>query len=339
MMEQRKDWVDVAKAIGIILVVYGHVIRGLESAGIWTNQESYAFLDNVIYSFHMPLFFFLSGLFIQGSLNRQGKFSFFKSKIDTIFYPYLLWSILQGSIEVVLSNYTNGSVSFQSVFSLLWAPRAQFWFLYALFFISLISMFMIGSRLKILLCTSVCLAAYLVEEPSALNMHYVTNNIVFLMLGVLFASSKLGNLPSYSAALSLSLFCALHVASNMWPADSSIGNGLFKFAIAVSGIFFIIAISQLLSRKSWSLVIFIGQSSMAIYLMHILTGSGIRVILSKFMNINDVYLHATLGTLFGVVLPLIAVLVIKKLNIPYVFSAPISQLLPKPSQARSRVNT
>ncbi|MCI4589020.1 acyltransferase family protein [Sphingobium sp. BYY-5] len=45
----RLDWVDVARGIGIIAVVAGHV---------WTSGP----LRNAMYSFHMPLFFLLSGM-------------------------------------------------------------------------------------------------------------------------------------------------------------------------------------------------------------------------------------------------------------------------------------
>ncbi|WP_407260868.1 acyltransferase family protein [Klebsiella pneumoniae] len=53
----RETWVDYAKGIGIILVVFGHANRGLYSSGIYISPEIYHYLDNVIYSFHMPLFF------------------------------------------------------------------------------------------------------------------------------------------------------------------------------------------------------------------------------------------------------------------------------------------
>ena len=45
----RLDWVDVARGIGIVAVVVGHV---------WTRGP----LRDALYSFHMPLFFLLSGM-------------------------------------------------------------------------------------------------------------------------------------------------------------------------------------------------------------------------------------------------------------------------------------
>jgi fucose 4-O-acetylase-like acetyltransferase len=62
-MQNRDHWVDYAKGLGILLVVYGHVSRGVFNAGIKVDAELFKLVDSVIYSFHMPLFFFLSGLF------------------------------------------------------------------------------------------------------------------------------------------------------------------------------------------------------------------------------------------------------------------------------------
>ena len=45
----RLEWVDVARGVGIVAVVVGHV---------WTRGP----LRDAVYSFHMPLFFLLSGL-------------------------------------------------------------------------------------------------------------------------------------------------------------------------------------------------------------------------------------------------------------------------------------
>jgi len=88
--DSRTAWVDYAKAIGIILVVYGHVARGLVKSGILPNSSYFHAVDDFIYSFHMPLFFFLSGLFFLHSMNRRGAGGVILSKIDTIVYPYIL---------------------------------------------------------------------------------------------------------------------------------------------------------------------------------------------------------------------------------------------------------
>lgn len=50
-LNDRNDIVSIAKGIGIIIVVLGHCTFG------------YAWLSLFISSFHMPLFFYLSGYF------------------------------------------------------------------------------------------------------------------------------------------------------------------------------------------------------------------------------------------------------------------------------------
>ena len=62
MSRERIEWIDYAKGIGIILVVYGHMIRGM-SQHIPANF--FYVSDSVVYGFHMPLFFFLTGLFVE----------------------------------------------------------------------------------------------------------------------------------------------------------------------------------------------------------------------------------------------------------------------------------
>ncbi|MDZ1963948.1 acyltransferase family protein, partial [Klebsiella pneumoniae] len=85
----RETWVDYAKGIGIILVVFGHANRGLYSSGIYISPEIYHYLDNVIYSFHMPLFFFLSGLFfVRESANKQ----VISSQADSLIKISRIWA-------------------------------------------------------------------------------------------------------------------------------------------------------------------------------------------------------------------------------------------------------
>ncbi|MEC5044856.1 acyltransferase family protein, partial [Klebsiella pneumoniae] len=147
----RNEWVDYAKGFGIVLVVYGHISRGLYNSGIISDTKWFHFIDSLIYSFHMPLFFFLSGLFLMKSFQGRGLSYFIFNKVDTILYPYLIWSIIQGLTEFLLSKYTNGNVRLSDVYGLLWHPRAQFWFLYSLFlnFILISLILALKEKLKI----------------------------------------------------------------------------------------------------------------------------------------------------------------------------------------------
>ena len=192
-MQERNVWVDYAKAIGIILVVYGHVARGVFNAGLPMDEGEFVLVDSIIYSFHMPLFFFLSGLFFD-SLQKRGRGGLIINKVDTIVYPFIVWSLLQGLFEVVLSNYTNGQVTLTEVFSLLWMPRAQFWFLYALFLVFLVCTFLYAKADRRYFLPFVVLFGVLFvfqQELTINNMtRFILGNTVFFALGVWFNEVK-----------------------------------------------------------------------------------------------------------------------------------------------------
>jgi fucose 4-O-acetylase-like acetyltransferase len=75
-MSKRIEYIDIARGIGILLVVLGHNDFGYISP----------FGYKVIYSFHMPLFFFLSGYFLKTSIPF---FDFFKKRFNSLLKPYL----------------------------------------------------------------------------------------------------------------------------------------------------------------------------------------------------------------------------------------------------------
>ncbi len=131
-MQRRLYWVDYAKGIGILLVVVGHILRGLVNSSILQTTTLLNFVDSWIYAFHMPLFFFISGLFVQRSLSKPLN-SFMLDKLYTIAYPYFVWSVLQGIFQAVGSRYTNKPSSLSDILKIGYEPIMQFWFLYTLF--------------------------------------------------------------------------------------------------------------------------------------------------------------------------------------------------------------
>ena len=60
MGKQRLIWADSLKGILIVLVVLGHAIQGVYGEDVESNR-----IWNIIYSFHMPAFFAISGYFVK----------------------------------------------------------------------------------------------------------------------------------------------------------------------------------------------------------------------------------------------------------------------------------
>lgn len=135
MIKERLNTFDIAKGFGIILVVVGHTATHIG-------------LEKVIYQFHMPLFFILSGVFFKEK-NTQFPQAFIINKLRRLYIPYVLnglglffvflgiscvvlgdvgWSFLGGLKYMVLIIFGIGS-----------SPLGgAFWFLRALFIVCLL---------------------------------------------------------------------------------------------------------------------------------------------------------------------------------------------------------
>lgn len=323
------EWVNYAKAIGIILVVYGHVARGLYNAGIDFYAPVVILADSIIYSFHMPLFFFLSGLFFYTSILKKGAVNLVLGKIDTLLYPYFIWSIFQGCVELYLADYTNGMVSMSEIVSLLWSPRAQFWFLYSLFLIFLFSsMFysFISNKFSIIFfLLSALLYLFPNIAPETYASKVIVENLVFFVFGIMFFIHS--DIDRFSCVFCSVLWSCLFVSSqwlfHIYLSLDYTNKGIESLVLALISIIFVVSISANLAKRNYTSISFLGASSMAIYLMHVLSGSGVRIILIAF-GVDSFWVHLLLGSFLGILIPIAAISIINRLKIPYVFSAPIS---------------
>lgn len=77
-MTSRITWLDRAKGIGILLVVIGHTVAPSSITA------------NTIFSFHMPLFFILSGYLFNFSKYEKNISLLFKNRIKSLLYPYFV---------------------------------------------------------------------------------------------------------------------------------------------------------------------------------------------------------------------------------------------------------
>jgi fucose 4-O-acetylase-like acetyltransferase len=74
---KRIEWIDIAKGIGIVLVVMGHM----------------QIMGRFIYSFHMPMFFMLSGMCFHPEKYPQFV-PFLKRRINQLLIPLLLFNVI-----------------------------------------------------------------------------------------------------------------------------------------------------------------------------------------------------------------------------------------------------
>lgn len=96
--EKRLEGIDIAKGIGILLVIIGH-------SGLVFGEG----LFKLIYGFHMPLFFLISGyLFHFEKWKEKGFSSFLKNKFCCYILPYFELVFINFVIEMLRHAHTMG---------------------------------------------------------------------------------------------------------------------------------------------------------------------------------------------------------------------------------------
>ena len=92
---------DIAKGIGIVLVVIGHYIP--DNAPSW-----YIGFVSFVYHFHMPLFFMIAGFFYERSIKKVGYWRFVRSKFERLMFPYFIlsWAII--GIKILVDGFMPG---------------------------------------------------------------------------------------------------------------------------------------------------------------------------------------------------------------------------------------
>lgn len=107
---------DILKFFLIFLVVLGHVIEAFKDDSGWMNG---AFI--FIYSFHMPVFFFVSGLFSKKNINEKRY-----NKITVFIFLFFITKLILFLSRIIA--YKNVSISFTEIGDLPWYMLAMFVF-------------------------------------------------------------------------------------------------------------------------------------------------------------------------------------------------------------------
>lgn len=87
---ERISWIDVARGIGILSVLYAHGLDG--------NSIRYFF-----YAFHIPLFFFLSGIVFHHR-NHENVMVTIKKALKGILIPYFMFALLSYSVWLLFAD-------------------------------------------------------------------------------------------------------------------------------------------------------------------------------------------------------------------------------------------
>jgi fucose 4-O-acetylase-like acetyltransferase len=313
--QARKIWIDFARGIGVILVVYGHVLGGLVRADLFPQGTLASWMDYTLYTFHMPLFFFLAGLNVQHSL-RRGPKPFLFSKGWTIAYPYVLWSLVQGGIIMLLSRDANIPIYPSDLAAIWYRPIGQFWFLYALMICHVLAV-LLPNRTAMIVVTAIGFAVFMLS-PVRPDLSLTLHHLPFYVVGLYATRSVIAWQPRGGTGwatlmlIGLAFAAAVAVGGNISGMDAL---GLASLPACVLGIAGVVVVCKLLVETRHRWLAAVGLMSMTIYVLHILAGSGMRIVMLKLHVPPLPWVYLLAGTAAGVMLPMLAHVILQRLNL------------------------
>ena len=324
---ERNVLVDRLKGYACFLVLFGHVIRGIRTAGI-PIPNFFEGMEMLIWSFHVALFLFLSGVVYKLTgewKNYKTRLKFILHKLMGLGIPYVVFSIVYISINSFVGE-ANSQSSFTDILYIWKTPVAQYWYLYALFF---------------LFCIWAVLSAFLKNWQITILTLVIGYGVPLLggTLGcfeVVFYSALAFGVGTFVNFKELSkpktyfkvIIVLLHLTAGIvFVLLNKIESAFIKEFMILFGIYAsILFISMLQNCKMIARFLgFMNKYSFQIYLLHTIFTAGIRVILLR-MNIVQWWIHVPVGTVCGIVFSVLAAIIANKISFLDFFFFPTKAL-------------
>jgi fucose 4-O-acetylase-like acetyltransferase len=299
----RSNIVDIVKGIAIILVAYGHTAQGMIHRGWWVTPGAF-FSDTFIYSFHMPVFFFIAGLFVVGSIAKRGSRRFTLEKLKTILYPYVLIVVLNAALNPLVGRFKSGHAPFQwKVFLLNLADGDASWFLFVLFVCLMVALptVRVPNWLRFVVAALVGMTPAF--GPPLTNQ--VLREFCFLAAGMWVGTRiyRLERMLASAAALGFVALAVLQVAMIYLFGAPTRWTYIELGMTGTAGLFLL---AKVLDKHSVGTgLAWVGRASLAIFLLSSFAQGATREILFRVFHTNELWLQLLLPTLFATLLPAI----------------------------------
>lgn len=189
--EQRRTDLGILKGVAIVLVVLGHIHEGNSGHELWDG------LRDFIYTFHMPLFFIVSGYlfaYTEPLKNMRDYPRYFKRVCSRNIVPLASFTIITACYKAFIqqfigAQYIDHPVDITALARHLLNPNGGFatflWFIYALFMIQMLYPFMRSILKNDLALFLVFALLQYATVPEYFCLDLVVKNMPFFLAGLL----------------------------------------------------------------------------------------------------------------------------------------------------------
>ena len=313
----REKWVDDVKVIACILVVLGHFFQSMTKANILPENDLYKWFNTTIYYFHVPLFFICSGYLYQkySRVNSVGSWRRnVAKKILALGVPYVTFSTATWVLKKVFSSSVNDQIGGLGD-TLLFHPASPYWYLYALFFIFILTptfksvkMAVGGLVVAIAMKTIVLSGGWGGGVYGVYAVSTVLSNEIWFVLGM---SVCAFNVQLKGRKVQGTICGLLFMILSVVVYKAEISGGVIPFAMGLLACVAVILMVAGGERRFGRGMDFLAKYTMPIFLMHTLFAAPMRSVLLK-LGIGSSVIHVVLGLGISFVGPIIATWIMKK---------------------------
>lgn len=360
-MEAKKakiEWLDIAKAIAIILVIIGHAFRDEMRSDVYSYDVIFSF----IYRFHMPLWFFLAGCtygFNRKKYKSRSAGAFIGTRAKRLLIPLVVYSALMyvmfyacSRIPSVSAMLEDSSYALVSIRDYLWRtfviaenPYAiHVWYLEVLFIIGAV-VFLIdrmfydeksaGFEMG-MLAAIIIVWRLIFDNMPGLSYPWIIVAIMrdtpWYILGILVIMhmDRIVNMPG-ALKIMIFLLSALYMVLRVTALKDDLDDMTARIWIqaveyfAAAGLIFSVVFAADAVTRRWKGKIknaasYIGKKSFSVYLLHQPMCAFIGTVLYNKMHINSLAV-IFICIIMSIVVPLIILKIIKILHLGKFFKA------------------
>ena len=285
----------------------------MTKANILPENNLYGWFNTTIYYFHVPLFFICSGYLYQkyGKVNSVGSWcKNVAKKALALGVPYVSFSTATWVLKKVFSSSVNDQIGGLGD-TLFFHPTAPYWYLYALFFIFLVTLtfssvkaaavgLIVALAAKVLILTG--------GEYSVYAVSTVLSNEIWFVLGMSICAF---NVQLKGRKVQGTIFGMLFIILSIVVYTVEIGNSAISFTMGLVACVAVILMVADFEKKFGRGMDFLAKYTMPIFLMHTLFAAPMRSILMK-VGIENAVIHVVLGLGISFAGPIMVACIMKK---------------------------
>lgn len=270
--QKRDQSFDFIKGLLIMLVVLGHAIQFYTNENGWSTHPLFL----LIYTFHMPLFIFISGFFSE-SVKKKALFDVLVEKFRRLIVPLLIYSLVIFLMYMSSSEIEKGSVQ-----NSIYVCFKTYWYLINVFLLTIVYRCICekDKKVKIILlfAYAMMIAMYDYMPVFILKDCQVLRMIPVFFLGILFKRYKdvvERTVKTHKVIIILFALCAVFIVRFfygynliMYPVTIRIIDGIACSFLAFALMRLAFAFAKPAFLKNFFALV--GRNSLVIYLFHVI---------------------------------------------------------------------